>query len=65
MNAKLYRETLLKEIAKISKVNRFDFWNHQDTFKISNLDDIVEHGMSEEFTPQQLADRLFEVATPY
>lgn len=60
MNNQQYAEELKKQL-KLQSPYGFDFWNHQDTFSINQIDDIVEHGISEEFTPSELANRLLEI----
>ena len=46
---------------RIQAPANYKFWEHQSTFALEQLDEIVEHGMGEEFTPQQLASRLYEI----
>ncbi len=64
MSKQQYTQELKKQLELQSPYN-FKFWEHQDTFTIEQIGDIVEHGMNEEFSPSQLADRLLEVATSF
>ncbi len=69
MDTKDYTDELQKALANHPYMYSFakseSFWSIQDTFDIASLDGIVQHGMSEEFTPAQLADRLYQVATAW